>query len=182
MSARQRGYVFLQLSALLCVIQPFTFIQSFFINLTPSLSSSLSHFSLIFSVSPYVLLSFSLFLSLSLSLSLYLSLSHTLSLTLSFPLSLCLSMSLCPSPGPETVEVRYLMKQMAKRIAESDRTRLTSSAISDALFGLQGKETRSCGCVCVCLHHVYSVDSLSTSSTIERSKNCTNRHFFFYSI
>jgi hypothetical protein len=40
--------------------------------------------------------------------------------------------------GPETVEVRYLMKQLAKRISESDRTRLTSSAIADSLFGLQG--------------------------------------------
>ena len=41
--------------------------------------------------------------------------------------------------GPETVEVRYLMKQLARRIAESDRTRLTSTAIADSLFGLQGE-------------------------------------------
>ena len=61
--------------------------------------------------------------------------SHFLDLTLSHTHSLSLSL---PHTGPETVEVRYLMKQMAKRISESDRTRLTSSAISDCLFGLQG--------------------------------------------
>ena len=35
-------------------------------------------------------------------------------------------------------EVRYLIKQLTKRIAASDRTRMTSADMSDALFGLQG--------------------------------------------
>jgi hypothetical protein len=30
------------------------------------------------------------------------------------------------------------MRQLAKRISESDRTKLTSAAIADAIFGLQG--------------------------------------------
>jgi hypothetical protein len=40
--------------------------------------------------------------------------------------------------GPETPEVRFLMKQLAKRISESDRTVMTSSAIADSIYGLQG--------------------------------------------
>lgn len=38
----------------------------------------------------------------------------------------------------EPPEVRYLLKQLTKRIADSDRTRMTGQAIGDALFGMQG--------------------------------------------
>ena len=38
----------------------------------------------------------------------------------------------------ESKEIRNLLKQLVVRIAESDRTKLTASAISDSLYGLQG--------------------------------------------
>lgn len=38
----------------------------------------------------------------------------------------------------ESAEVRMLIKELSKRIAESDRTKLTGTAIADALYGLQG--------------------------------------------
>lgn len=38
----------------------------------------------------------------------------------------------------DSKEVRALLSQLTRRIAESDRTPLTSSAIADSLFGLQG--------------------------------------------
>jgi hypothetical protein len=40
--------------------------------------------------------------------------------------------------GSDTPEVRYLLKQLTKRIEESDRTRMTAAAIADSLYGLQG--------------------------------------------
>lgn len=37
----------------------------------------------------------------------------------------------------DTPEIKLLIQQLTKRIAESDRTRLTSAAIADSLYGLQ---------------------------------------------
>ena len=38
----------------------------------------------------------------------------------------------------DSPEVKLLLREVTKRIAESDRTRMTSGAIAEALFGLQG--------------------------------------------
>lgn len=38
----------------------------------------------------------------------------------------------------DSPEVRKLVSQITKRIAESDRTPMTAAAISDCLYGLQG--------------------------------------------
>jgi hypothetical protein len=38
----------------------------------------------------------------------------------------------------DSIEVRSLLKQLTKRIAESDRIKLTAASISDSLYGLQG--------------------------------------------
>ena len=43
---------------------------------------------------------------------------------------------------PETPEVKYLLKEITKRIAQSDRTKLTSTAIADSLYGLQGMNSK----------------------------------------
>lgn len=40
--------------------------------------------------------------------------------------------------SPDSPEIKSLLKQVSRRIAESDRTRMTGAAIADALFGLQG--------------------------------------------
>jgi len=40
--------------------------------------------------------------------------------------------------SPDSPEIKSLLRQISKRIAESDRTRMTGAAIADALFGLQG--------------------------------------------
>lgn len=38
----------------------------------------------------------------------------------------------------DSKEVRYLLKQLTQRIKESDRTKMTAAALSDAIFGMQG--------------------------------------------
>jgi len=38
---------------------------------------------------------------------------------------------------PVVTQVRALLRQLARRVADSDRTRLTAGAIADALYGLQ---------------------------------------------
>jgi hypothetical protein len=40
--------------------------------------------------------------------------------------------------SPDAPEVKVLLKEFTKRLAASDRTRMTATAIADSLYGLQG--------------------------------------------